>query len=185
MHPGSPAEPVLVAWGITADGKPVLLPIQPGSSESIDAWRGFPQGIAGRGLRQPTWLSPTAVPALSARTSSGSFHDRPARVFDSPGQELPQPQRHRIRHANFIERTSGETRWPVKVICRLPGERGCLSLICVLDRSSPGMARRRDDPPHRPSTSSSCAANSSALHRLQPPNKPTPKRSSRPSPRPP
>jgi putative transposase len=39
MHPGAGAEPVLVAWGITTDGKPALLSIEPGSSESIDAWR--------------------------------------------------------------------------------------------------------------------------------------------------
>jgi putative transposase len=56
MHPGAPAEPVLVAWGITTDGKPVLLSIEPGASESIDAWRGFLSGMNSRGLRQPTLI---------------------------------------------------------------------------------------------------------------------------------
>ena len=53
MHPGAGAEPVLVAWGMTSDGKPVLLGIEPGSTESIDAWRGFLQGMCARGLRAP------------------------------------------------------------------------------------------------------------------------------------
>lgn len=53
MHPGAGAEPVLVAWGITTDGKPVLLSITPGSSESIDAWRDFLRQMTARGLREP------------------------------------------------------------------------------------------------------------------------------------
>ena len=54
MHPGAGAEPVLVAWGITTDGRPVLLSIEPGSTESIDAWRDFLQQMTARGLRTPT-----------------------------------------------------------------------------------------------------------------------------------
>jgi len=54
MHPGSPAEPVLVAWGITADGKPVLLAVEPGATESIDAWGDFLCRMTGRGLRAPS-----------------------------------------------------------------------------------------------------------------------------------
>jgi transposase-like protein len=53
MHPGAGPEPVLVAWGITTDGKPVLLSIEPGSSESIDAWRDFLRQMTARGLREP------------------------------------------------------------------------------------------------------------------------------------
>ncbi|MGH3428515.1 MAG: IS256 family transposase, partial [Mycobacteriales bacterium] len=54
MHPGAPAEPVLVAWGITTTGKPVLLGIEPGASESTDAWAGFLGGMTARGLRAPS-----------------------------------------------------------------------------------------------------------------------------------
>ncbi len=53
MHPGAPAEPVLVAWGITSAGKPVFLGMEPGSSESHDAWAGFFRGLKARGLRDP------------------------------------------------------------------------------------------------------------------------------------
>ncbi len=53
MHPGAPAEPVLVAWGITSAGKPVFLGMEPGSSESHDAWAGFFRGLRARGLVDP------------------------------------------------------------------------------------------------------------------------------------
>lgn len=53
MHSGAPAEPVLVAWGITSTGKPVFLGLEPGSSESHDAWAGFFRGLKARGLRDP------------------------------------------------------------------------------------------------------------------------------------
>ncbi|CAN5663872.1 hypothetical protein BH20ACT1_BH20ACT1_13200 [soil metagenome] len=52
---------------------------------------------------------------------------------------FPAEHWRRIRHANFIERTFGETRRRVKVIGRLPGESSCLSLVwAVLDRASRG-----------------------------------------------
>jgi putative transposase len=53
MHPGAPAEPVLVAWGLTTSGKPVFLGLEPGSSESHHAWAGFFRGLRARGLRDP------------------------------------------------------------------------------------------------------------------------------------
>jgi transposase-like protein len=53
MHPAAPAEPVLVAWGITAAGKPVLLGLEPGNAESTDAWAGFFGRLKARGLGDP------------------------------------------------------------------------------------------------------------------------------------
>jgi putative transposase len=53
MHPGSPAEPVLAAWGITTDGKPVLVALDVAANEGNDAWDGFLDGLADRGLRAP------------------------------------------------------------------------------------------------------------------------------------
>ena len=41
MHPGSPAEPVLAAWGITTGGKPAFIGLAPGTGESADAWHDF------------------------------------------------------------------------------------------------------------------------------------------------
>ena len=53
MHDGSRAEPVLVAYGITTLGQPVLLAVEPGGSESHDAWAGFLEDLTDRGLRMP------------------------------------------------------------------------------------------------------------------------------------
>ena len=44
MHPGSPAEPVLAAWGITTDGKPAFVGLAPGSGESANAWHDLGSG---------------------------------------------------------------------------------------------------------------------------------------------
>jgi putative transposase len=53
MHPKAKAEPVLAAWGIDTDGKPVFLGLGPGATESTDAWRGFLQDLNDRGLCAP------------------------------------------------------------------------------------------------------------------------------------
>jgi transposase-like protein len=53
MHPGSPAEPILAAWGISTDGKPVLVGLDVAAGESADAWDAFLDGLADRGLRAP------------------------------------------------------------------------------------------------------------------------------------
>jgi putative transposase len=53
MHPGSPAEPVLAAWGITTDGKPAFLGLAPGTGESADAWSSFLTDLKDRGLGCP------------------------------------------------------------------------------------------------------------------------------------
>ena len=53
MHPGSPAEPVLAAWGITTSGKPAFIGLAPGSGESADAWHDFLADLKDRGLASP------------------------------------------------------------------------------------------------------------------------------------
>jgi putative transposase len=53
LHPKAKAEPVLAAWGIDVDGKPVFLGLGPGAAESTDAWRGLLEDLADRGLGAP------------------------------------------------------------------------------------------------------------------------------------
>jgi transposase-like protein len=209
MHEGSRAEPVLAAWGITSEGRPVLIGLEPGASESTDAWKGFLDSMVTRGLRPPLLVVSDGAPGLIAAVELVFPHSLRQRcaihrarnvlakvpaehqpevksaywaLFD-PTQEPPGeasikvararaetfsatfgrrfpaavaclnddlaslftylrfPAEHhkRLRHANFIERTFGETRRRVKVIGRLPGERSCLSLVwAVLDRASQG-----------------------------------------------
>jgi transposase-like protein len=66
MHPGSPAEPVLAAWGITTDGKPAFIGLAPGSGESADAWHDFLADLKDRGLPSPLLVISDGAPGLIA-----------------------------------------------------------------------------------------------------------------------
>jgi len=65
MHPGAPAEPVLAAWGIDTDGKPVFVGLAPAASESTDAWDDFLADLTGRGLRAPLLGISDGAPGLT------------------------------------------------------------------------------------------------------------------------
>jgi len=64
MHPGSPAEPVLAAWGITTEGKPAFIGLAPGTGESFDAWHDFLADLSGRGLANPLLVISDGAPGL-------------------------------------------------------------------------------------------------------------------------
>ena len=64
MHPGSPAEPVLAAWGITTGGKPAFIGLAPGAGESVDAWHDFLQDLKDRGLPSPLLVISDGAPGL-------------------------------------------------------------------------------------------------------------------------
>jgi putative transposase len=66
MHPGSPAEPVLAAWGITTDGKPAFIGLAPGTGESADAWHDFLTDLKDRGLPSPLLIVSDGAPGLIA-----------------------------------------------------------------------------------------------------------------------
>jgi putative transposase len=65
MHPGSPAEPVLAAWGITTGGKPAFIGLAPGTGESFDAWKDFLAGLRDRGLASPLLVISDGAPGLT------------------------------------------------------------------------------------------------------------------------
>ena len=66
MHPGSPAEPVLAAWGITTSGKPAFIGLAPGTGESADAWHAFLTDLKDRGLASPLLIISDGAPGLIA-----------------------------------------------------------------------------------------------------------------------
>ena len=53
MHPGAPAEPVLAAWGIDVDGRPVFVALGPAAAKSTDASDRFLGDLRDRGLAPP------------------------------------------------------------------------------------------------------------------------------------
>lgn len=65
-HDGARAEPVLAAWGITSEGRPVLVGLTPGASESTDAWQSFLADLVTRGLRPPLLVISDGAPGLLA-----------------------------------------------------------------------------------------------------------------------
>ena len=71
MHPGSPAEPVLAAWGITTEGKPAFIGLAPGSGESADAWHDFLADLKDRGLASPLLVISDGAPGPDLRDRAG------------------------------------------------------------------------------------------------------------------
>ena len=63
-HANAAAEPVLAAWGIDTDGKPVFIGLEAASSESGDAWEGFLTGLGERGLACPLLVISDGAPGL-------------------------------------------------------------------------------------------------------------------------
>jgi putative transposase len=66
MHAGSRAKPVLAAWGITSDGKPVFVGLDAGGAESTDAWGEFLDGLEKRGQRDPLLIISDGAAGLIA-----------------------------------------------------------------------------------------------------------------------
>jgi putative transposase len=60
----TPAEGVLVAWGVTLEGRKVLLGLQLGSRESYEDWLDFGRDLTGRGLRPPALVIADGAPGL-------------------------------------------------------------------------------------------------------------------------
>src|SRR4029453_12970047 len=108
MHAGARAEPVLAAWGITTEGKPVLVALGEGGSESTDAWSDL---IAGR--LPPGQRLIDAVQARIDRFAEqyGKLYPSAVRCLLTDREQLtsylrfPVEHHRRIRHSNFIERT--------------------------------------------------------------------------------
>ncbi|MEW9527392.1 transposase [Microbispora sp. NPDC049125] len=64
MHDGSRAEPILAAWGITTEGKPLFVGLATAAAESTDAWHDFLSGLVARGLRSPLLIVSDGAPGL-------------------------------------------------------------------------------------------------------------------------
>jgi transposase-like protein len=60
----TPAEGVLVAWGVTLEGRKVLLGLQLGSRESYEDWLDFGRELLARGLRPPALIVADGAPGL-------------------------------------------------------------------------------------------------------------------------
>jgi putative transposase len=65
LHPDdTPAEGVLVAWGVTLEGRKVLLGLQLGSRESYESWLAFGRDLVARGMNAPALVTADGAPGL-------------------------------------------------------------------------------------------------------------------------
>lgn len=65
LHPDDePAEGVLVAWGVTLEGRKVLLGLALGSRESYASWLDFGRDLAARGMNAPALIVADGAPGL-------------------------------------------------------------------------------------------------------------------------
>jgi putative transposase len=65
LHPDdTPAEGVLVCWGVTLEGRKILLGLALGSRESYDSWLEFGRDMIGRGLRAPALVIADGAPGI-------------------------------------------------------------------------------------------------------------------------
>ena len=96
LHAGLPREAVLCAWGITEDGRKVLLHLAPGTKEDTASCTAFFEDLKRRGLADPllavtdgapgliraveTLLSPGGCASAAWSTGCGICAARPRRV---------------------------------------------------------------------------------------------------------
>src|ERR671915_1400226 len=65
LHPDDrPAEGVLVAWGVTLEGRKVLLGLGLGSRESYELWLSFGRDLVERGMNAPALVVADGAPGL-------------------------------------------------------------------------------------------------------------------------
>ena len=61
---GDMKEAVLCAWGITSDGRKVLISLGLGNKESYDSWLEFLRDMVSRGMRDPVGITTDGAPGL-------------------------------------------------------------------------------------------------------------------------
>jgi putative transposase len=95
LHPDDePAEGVLVAWGVTLEGRKVLLGLQLGSRESYAAWLGFGRDLVARGMRAPALVVADGAPGLWKAARELSPTSSAARVHALRNVTAKLPERH-------------------------------------------------------------------------------------------
>ena len=89
----APSEGVLVCWGVTLEGRKVLLGLALGSRESYESWLAFGRDLIGRGLRAPALVVADGAPGIwkavrelwpVALEQRCTIHGRLARREDQP-----------------------------------------------------------------------------------------------------
>jgi transposase-like protein len=91
-----PAEGVPVAWGVTLEGRKVLLGLALGSRESYESWLSFGRGMNERGLRSPALVVADGAPGFwkAACELWPSADEQRCTVHALPSVTAKLPERH-------------------------------------------------------------------------------------------
>ena len=99
IRPGQRREPVLAAWGMTREGRKVLLHLMPGSKEDYETVSAFFQDMRGRGLGDPLLAVCDGAPGIIKAIETC----------------FPRSERQRClfhRMSNLAAKVSREDAWP-------------------------------------------------------------------------
>jgi putative transposase len=99
LHPDdTPAEGVLVAWGVTLEGRKVLLGLALGSRESYESWLSFGRDLTGRGMNAPALIVADGAPGLwkAARELWPSADGQRCTVHALRNVTAKLPERHHV-----------------------------------------------------------------------------------------
>ena len=104
-----PAEGVPVAWGVTLEGRKVLLGLALGSRESYESWLSFGRGMNERGLRSPALVVADGAPGFwkAACELWPSADEQRCTVHALPSVTAKLPERH---HREVKARCGGSSR---------------------------------------------------------------------------
>jgi putative transposase len=97
LHPDdTPAEGVLVAWGVTLEGRKVLLGLQLGSRESYENWLAFGRDLVARGMNAPGLVIADGAPGLwkAARELWPAANEQRCTVHALRNVTAKLPERH-------------------------------------------------------------------------------------------
>jgi hypothetical protein len=159
-----PAEGVLVCWGVTLEGRKVLLGLALGSRETYENWLAFGRDLVDRGLRAPALIVADGAPGLwkAARELWPTAEEQRCTVHALRNVTGKLPERH---HRELKARWSGlrRRRLSGRGAPRPGGDRRRLPRRLPVgdgrDRARPRRARRasalarrapKADPQHKP-----------------------------------
>jgi len=83
LHAGMPREAVLCAWGITEDGRKVLLHLAPGTKEDTASCTAFFEDLKRRGLPDPLLAPCRSSGAISAAYFVGTISTTESRTISA------------------------------------------------------------------------------------------------------
>ena len=82
-------EAILVAWGITREGRKVLIFLSLGNKESYSDWLEFLRDMVKRGLRTPLSITSDGAPGVAQSNSGDIPQDYPDQVLVYKMENLP------------------------------------------------------------------------------------------------